>query len=191
MLQRRDVLKTGFSALLMATMSCSARLAAAGVAPASAANALSVKLAAALRKTGNPTCASAAGRLLTRAEPGLVDLHLRAAGLSPAHVEHLAAAMQSLTGPEASCLSSLSLSYNPQIGDAGVLRLTQALPRNLPELGLVGCQIGDSGGDALLAWVRQTTRLTMLCIEGNHFSSDLKERFIAHARANSDLSLYI
>ena len=148
------------------------------------------KLARALRATANDGCIAAAIRLEDSNVNEGVVLHLRGLNLTASDVEPIADALRALTDAEGSLLASLSLSYNDAIGDAGALSLANALPRSLPELGLVGCKIGDPGGRALLDWARQATRLTMLCVEGNEFSGEVRNQLRNLARENATLSVF-
>jgi hypothetical protein len=72
---------------------------------------------------------------------------------------------------------SFSASYNPDLKDAGAIVLSGAFPKSMTELGLVGCSIGDAGGNALLEWAQLAPDLRMICVEGNDFSSGLKSDF--------------
>ncbi|MGK0168643.1 MAG: hypothetical protein ACI9W2_000360 [Gammaproteobacteria bacterium] len=120
-----------------------------------------------------------------------VPLHLRSAGLNASDAALIANALRSLTDADASSLSSLSLSYNQDIGDLGAIRLARGLPRSLPELGLVDCKISDAGAAALLEWAGQSTRPRMLCIEGNDFSHKVAARFRTLAQTPVNLSVYV
>jgi hypothetical protein len=103
----------------------------------------------------------------------------------------LARAMSDLTDEEALTLGSLSLSYNPGIGDAGASVVAQALPATITELGLVGCGIGDQGGEALLHWAENASGLRMICVEDNQFSDETKTRFVELARAKHNLFVVV
>tara|TARA_R110002110_G_scaffold85816_2_gene223488 strand:+ start:72440 stop:72850 length:411 start_codon:yes stop_codon:yes gene_type:complete len=107
------------------------------------------------------------------------DLHLRRAGLNKSDTLVIARALHSLTTPEAALLQSFSVSYNPDIEDEGAIALAQSMPRNIRDLGLVGCDLGDAGGAALLEWVNSAAGLQMICIEQNRFSDQLKQQFVA------------
>jgi hypothetical protein len=152
---------------------------------------LRTKLASVLRSMDNQACVAVAARLEASKGQEAVSLHLRGAQLTESGVLRIADALAALTEGEASSLASLSLSYNGAIGDAGAISLAHALPRGLPELGLVGCNVGDTGGAALLDWARRATRLRMLCIEGNNFSHQTRTRFGMLRRKNPHLSVYV
>ena len=191
---RRDFLKGGIaSASLLAAGTWGLPSPVNADAPAEARmKDLPSKLANALRSIGTAPCIAKAAQLeATRNEDEELSLHLRSAGLDVAATLIIARALRSLSEKEASSLAALSLSYNHGIGDAGAVYLARALPQGLRELGLVGCGIGDQGGEALLQWASQVPRLRMMCIEGNDFSGGLAERFQALARYNSSLFVVV
>jgi len=71
---------------------------------------------------------------------------------------------------------SISMSYNSNLGDEGVLVLVKNLPATVTEIGLVNSNIGDTGGEALISWARKAKKLLWLCIEENTFSNEMINR---------------
>jgi hypothetical protein len=43
----------------------------------------------------------------------------------------------------------------------------------------------------LLAWAEKTSKLLLLCIEGNQFSEDLRKRFISLSNQSKNINLVI
>jgi hypothetical protein len=117
------------------------------------------------------------------------DLHLRDASLGIQDAFSLAKAIQNISGKPK--LRSFSASYNPTLTDLGVKALTEAFPPSMSELGLVRCNIGDVGGQAILAWARRAKNPGMICIEQNQLSSSLRQEFQAFSSACPDLLLVI
>jgi hypothetical protein len=108
--------------------------------------------------------------LLYKIENG--SLHLRKLGLSQAELLDLIETLKDALQDDAKQLTSFSLSYNDELGDAGVSALVEHLSSDLTSLGLVGCSITDAGAVKLLDWVKSSTKLQMLCIEDNNFSPE-------------------
>lgn len=134
----------------------------------------------ALRTIDKPVCTEAAKRLARSTKATDFDLHLRSAGLTQADARVLADAMASAgDGPS---LRSFSASYNPDLGDAGVVALAEAFPTSMRELGLVGCVIGDVGGRAILKWAKSAPELGMICVEGNAMSAEVRAALTALGR---------
>lgn len=189
-IHRRDFLKTGLSAggaIVLAPLALPVRAASSATGRASIGT-----LATALRSIGGDVCIDAATRLKTLpANSDTFSLHLRHAGLRGADAAVLAEALRSLPNGEIARLTSFSLSYNPDIGDTGASLIANSLPISLPELGMVGCNIGDTGGETLLRWAHQASSLHTMCIERNRFSDGLKARFDDFARQKPNLLLMV
>ncbi|MFT5486221.1 MAG: hypothetical protein ACI9JL_003583 [Paracoccaceae bacterium] len=191
---RRDILRSGIAIACAATLSPLA-------APAQAAKVLSEQpattgaikaLRTALRAIGGDVCIDAAQRLGELPDGATTfTLHLRQAGLDGSDAGLLATALQSLGTKGGTSLDSFSLSYNSGIGDAGATSIAYSLPTTLPELGMVGCDLGDQAGEALLHWARQTSNLHTMCIEQNRFSEGLKTRFNDLARQRSNFLMVV
>jgi hypothetical protein len=60
----------------------------------------------------------------------------------------------------------------------------QSMPANVKEIGCVGCGINDSGGHAILEWMKTASNLQMICIEKNNFSDDLRQQFNIFKKQN-------
>ena len=132
----------------------------------------------ALRAIGKDACIKAATKMeVAQAAQMPFSLHLRNAGLNVSDAEILANALMALPTDDQVKFRSFSVSYNPMLGDEGTVALSQALPRTVSEIGFVGCDVGDVGGEALLEWAEQATRLSVICVEDNVFSKHTKTRF--------------
>lgn len=149
------------------------------------------QIAAILRANGSSACIRAASQLETAIPTGPPSLTLRGLGLSHTEVLAIAGAIAACSQPETPPILSLSLSYHETMGNAGAIVLAQSLPPELQTLGLVRCGIDDPGGEALLKWAKQATHLRMLCIEENHFSTELTDRFTQLGRSRLGLMLVV
>ena len=146
----------------------------------------------ALHSTGNAFCLKLAERLETslglKAE---YDLHLRKADLGVSDAEIIASAIRKVSLNNGPALRSFSMSYNPGLTDIGVVALALAFPSTVTELGFVECAIGDEGGVALLRWCKKATELRMICVEGNNFSSRIRQGFEALAQTRPHLLVVV
>lgn len=133
-------------------------------------------LVRALRATDKDICVAAAARLESlNAMASSFDLHLRSAGLDVADATNIAAAIRGSTTEQLS-LRSFSSSYNPGIGELGAVALINSLPPTLSEIGMVGCSLSDESGEALLAWAQSAPSIRMICVEGNSYSPQMRQR---------------
>ncbi len=132
----------------------------------------------ALRSTNKPVCQAVASKLSRLKDNNAkFDLHLRSAGLNHDEVKRIATAIKAVHDEGGPSLQSFSMSYNNNLRDEGVLSLVKSLPPTLTEIGLVGCEVGDAGGEALIAWANNAPKLHWLCVEQNLFSTNTKNNF--------------
>jgi hypothetical protein len=149
-------------------------------------------LSNALRATRKPVCMKIATRLegLTAASRGF-DLHLRSAGLELSDAIAIAAALGEVPVANAPALRSFSVSYNPGIGDAGASALLAALPASVTEIGMVGCGLRDASGQTLLDWAQQAQNIAMICVEGNDYSQQMRDRISNLRQARPGLFIVV
>ncbi|MFT6103975.1 MAG: hypothetical protein ACJA1E_000390 [Paracoccaceae bacterium] len=149
-------------------------------------------LSDALRATRKPVCVKIATHLegLKAASAGF-DLHLRSAGLELPDAIAIAAALGDLPVANAPALRSFSVSYNPGIGDAGASALLAALPASVTEIGMVGCGLRDASGQTLLDWTQQARNITMICVEGNEYSPQMRDRISNLRQARPGLFIVV
>ena len=149
-------------------------------------------LARALRATDKDICIAAAARLETlSAMASSFDLHLRSAGLDTADATNIAAAIRGSTADEQLSLRSFSSSYNPGIGELGAVALINSLPPTLSEIGMVGCSLSDESGEALLDWVQNASSIRMICVEGNAYSPQMRQRISDLRKDRSGLTVIV
>lgn len=149
-------------------------------------------LTRALRATEKDICMAAAGRLeKLDAMASSFDLHLRSAELDTADATNIAAAIRGSDTEEQLSLRSFSSSYNPVIGEVGAIALVKSLPPTLSEIGMVGCNLGDESGEALLAWAISASSLRMICVEGNSFSPLMRQRISNLRHDRSGLTVIV
>lgn len=87
-------------------------------------------------------------------------------------------------------INSLSFSHNP-IGDEGAQIIANRIPANIEEIGLVDCNIGNEGAEALLKVLDELPQLDMICIENNNLSNHIKQEFQKFAAFNPDLMIIV
>ena len=118
------------------------------------------------------------------------DLHLRNVEIAAIDAELIANSLDRISVSELARLGSFSLSYNA-IGDEGASAIANALPNSLTELGLVGCSIGDQGGEAILDWAKRANGLRIICIEDNIMSDKLRNQFGSLRDASPSISVFV
>ncbi|MFT4838396.1 MAG: hypothetical protein ACI9V9_000302 [Oleispira sp.] len=114
------------------------------------------------------------------------SLHLRNLGFTTQDALDIAAILKK-EDSFTSALNSFSLSYNNQMGDKGIIAIMNHLPMSVKEIGLVGCDINNPAGKAILEWMQTATSLHMICMEQNKFSNSLKKEFHNFKKENPSI----
>jgi hypothetical protein len=69
------------------------------------------------------------------------------------------------------------VSFNPNLTDFGIAIIIASLPTTAIELCLFGCLMVDVGGAAILKWAQHAQAPSMICIEQNNISTNLRQKF--------------
>ncbi len=141
------------------------------------------QIAACLRKIGNPKCLKKAA-LLEQTRTPMKSLHLRDLDLNPSNIGLIIDFLLEEKALKSTSIKSISLSYNPLLGDAGIIALVKQFPASISEIGLVACGIKDQGGIEVLNWAKNKPNLNMICIEQNSFSEKLRAAFKKFSQEN-------
>jgi hypothetical protein len=144
------------------------------------------EIVSALREIGNKKCLEKA-EVLENESPSIKSLNLRSLELDSSDIITIAACLNQGGNHEKNTINSISFSYNYSLGDSGATTLAKSLPKSICEIGLVDCGIGDVGGFEILAWMRNSTRLRMICMEQNHFSERLRFELEKFSRGNPQI----
>jgi hypothetical protein len=70
------------------------------------------------------------------------------------------------------------VSYNPTLGQDGAQSILSSLPKNIGELGMVGCNLSDVTGSYFIELIQKSKNLNMICIEENNFSQKMKDKIL-------------
>jgi len=168
-MQRRKVIQSGTCFFLASLLAAPDRV------WASNQDVLYNSLIDALLQINSPVTRRVASHLKdTLSKSNSYNLHLRSASLNAADAGLIAEALRVIHDDYYYKLMSFSASYNPDIGSLGVGNLLNALPDNITELGLVGCNLGDNASTHIVAFIQRSKRLRMVCVEDNHFSNKVK-----------------
>ncbi len=119
------------------------------------------------------------------------NLNFRKFGLKPIDIIAITNILKQEKNINHFTIKSISFSYNNLIGDEGATTIAKNLDFSVNEIGLVGCGIGDIGGNEILNWMNNSTNLQMICIEQNNFSSNLKMKFKTFKKNNPKIMVVI
>jgi hypothetical protein len=102
------------------------------------------------------------------------NMHLRSSSLDASDAGLIAKALSVIHDNQHFKLMSLNVSYNSDISGLGVGELLNALPNDTPELGLIGCNLGDNASTHIVGFIQRSKRLWMVCVKDTHFSNRVK-----------------
>jgi hypothetical protein len=132
-----------------------------------------------LRSLNNHVCEKAADKLEKRVHSfNSYTLHLRFGMLDSLDAKKISEALKSVHQNHNIRLTSFSVSYNPTLGQDGAKSILSSLPKNIGELGMVGCNLSDVTGSYIIEFIRKSKKLNMICIEENNFSQKMKDKIL-------------
>ena len=105
------------------------------------------------------------------------DLVIRKANLNIKDAKNIATAIKKIDQNKGPKLGTISMSFNEDLKDEGVITLLNHIPLTTSVIAFVECGITDKAGQAIIDWAAKTNNLNVIYIEGNDFSKDMEEKF--------------
>ena len=105
------------------------------------------------------------------------DLVIRKANLNIKDAKNIANAIKNIDQNKGPQLGTISMSFNKDLKDEGVITLLNHIPLTTSVIAFVECGITDKAGQAIIDWAAKTNNLNGIYIEGNDFSKDMEEKF--------------
>ena len=105
------------------------------------------------------------------------DLVIRKANLDINDAKNIANAIKKIQQNNGPKLHTISMSFNENLKDEGIITLLNHLPLTTSVIAFVECGITDEAGQAIIDWSTKTNNLNGIYIEGNDFSKDMEEKF--------------
>jgi len=97
------------------------------------------------------------------------DLVIRKANLNLEDARNIANAISRVEKNNGPKLHTLSMSFNQELKDDGVIAILNQIPKTISVIAFVECGITDKAGQAIIDWVAKTNNLDGIYIEGNTF----------------------
>ena len=104
------------------------------------------------------------------------DLVIRKANLNIKDAKNIATAIKKIDQNKGPKLGTISMSFNEDLKDEGVITLLNHIPLTTSVIAFVECGITDKAGQAIIDWAAKTNNLNGIYIEGNDFSKDMEEK---------------
>jgi hypothetical protein len=105
------------------------------------------------------------------------DLVIRKADLSLEDARNIAKAIDTVSKNNGPKLSTLSMSFNQELKDEGVIAMLSKIPKTTPVIAFVECGITDIAGQAIIDWALENEEIRGIYIEGNSFSNSMEAKF--------------
>ena len=105
------------------------------------------------------------------------ELVIRNANLSLKNATNIAKAIDKFSKNNGPKLSTLSMSFNPDLRDEGVIAILDKIPKNTPVIAFVECGMTDKAGQAIIDWALENKEINGIYIEGNAFSNSMEAKF--------------
>ena len=105
------------------------------------------------------------------------DLVIRKANMDINDAKNIANAIKKIQQNNGPKLHTISMSFNENLKDEGIITLLNHLPLTTSVIAFVECGITDEAGQAIIDWSTKTNNLNGIYIEGNNFSKDMEEKF--------------
>src|SRR6056300_295987 len=145
---------------------------------ASYANIIMQDLIDALVETKKPKSIEVANNLKSTGDNDKsYDLVIRKANLNIKDAKNIATAIKKIDQNKGPQLGTISMSFNEDLKDEGVITLLNHIPLTTSVIAFVECGITDKAGQAIIDWVAKANNLNGIYIEGNDFSKDMEEKF--------------
>ena len=105
------------------------------------------------------------------------DLVIRKANLNIKDAKNIATAIKKIDQNKGPQLGTISMSFNEDLKDEGVINLLNHIPLTTSVIAFVECGITDKAGQAIIDWAAKANNLNGIYIEGNDFSKDMEKKF--------------
>jgi hypothetical protein len=105
------------------------------------------------------------------------DLVIRKANLSIEDAKNIANAIDKVNQNNGPNLRTLSMSFNQDLKDEGVITILNRIPKTTSVIAFVECGITDKAGQAIIDWALENKQLNGIYIEGNNFSKQMEAKF--------------
>jgi hypothetical protein len=145
---------------------------------ASYANIIMQDLIDALVETKKPKSIEVANNLKSTGDNDKsYDLVIRKANLNIKDAKNIATAIKKIDQNKGPQLGTISMSFNEDLKDEGVITLLNHIPLTTSVIAFVECGITDKAGQAIIDWAAKANNLNGIYIEGNDFSKDMEKKF--------------
>ena len=119
------------------------------------------------------------------------DLIIRRANLNILDAIKISNAIEKISNQKGPLLQRISMSFNKDLKDEGLIKILNALPDSTSAIGFVECGITDIGGQKIIDWAYKNKGIKQIYLEGNFFSKHIINKFMKLKNDKPDIAMII
>ena len=119
------------------------------------------------------------------------DLIIRRANLNILDADEISNAIKKISHQKAPLLKTISMSFNKDLKDEGIIKILNVLPTTTSTIAFVECGITDIGGQKIIDWAYNQKAIKQIYLEGNFFSKNIINQFIKLKKDKPDITMII
>jgi len=146
-------------------------------------------LIAALTKIDKPKSLKVAKELTSTNNS--YDLIIRRANLDVLDANKISNAIKKISHQKGPLLQRISMSFNKDLKDEGLIKILNVLPDSTSAIGFVECGITDIGGQKIIDWAYKNKGIKQIYLEGNFFSKHIINKFMKLKNDKPDIAMII
>lgn len=146
-------------------------------------------LIAALTKIDKPKSLKVAKELTS--SNNSYDLIIRRANLNILDADEISNAIKKISYQKAPLLKTISMSFNKDLKDEGIIKILNVLPTTTSTIAFVECGITDIGGQKIIDWAYNQKAIKQIYLEGNFFSKNIINQFMKLKKDKPDITMII
>jgi hypothetical protein len=105
------------------------------------------------------------------------DLVIRKANLDIDDAKNIATAINLINQNNGPKLGTISMSFNENLKDEGVISILNHIPKNTSVIAFVECGLTDKAAKAIIKWAKEADSIDGIYLEGNSFSKEVELKF--------------
>ncbi|MDC0227482.1 hypothetical protein OAK51_03170 [Alphaproteobacteria bacterium] len=119
------------------------------------------------------------------------DLIIRRANLNVLDANTISNAIEKISNQKGPLLQRISMSFNKDLKDEGLIKILNVLPDSTSAIGFVECGITDIGGQKIIDWAYKNKSIKQIYLEGNFFSKHIINKFMKLKNDKPDIAMII
>ena len=107
------------------------------------------------------------------------------------NLKKISNAIEKISHQKGPLLQRISMSFNKDLKDEGLIKILNVLPDSTSAIGFVECGITDIGGQKIIDWAYKNKGIKQIYLEGNFFSKHIINKFMKLKNDKPDIAMII